>query len=672
MLPSELTTEEQSHLATLLAENSVLPPVELWQRCTRFLRDTKAGPAGYYTVWQTCFENWPADQLGPPPMWSPDADEISGANVSHWAGQSGVDVGEFHAWTVNHREQFWSESVERLGILFDQVGPVLNQSEGVEHARWYPDARLNIVASCFQADAQDVAVVFQSPGKPIEQLTYQQLRCLTNQVSNSIVEAGFQPGDAIAVFMPMTRLSVAIYLGIVQAGCAVVSIADSFAPPEIETRLNVADAKAVITYDHQIRSAKKLPLFEQVIEATELPAIVIGFSGDEPAVDLRQQDQHWQDFLSPEKDFIPVICSSHDTINILFSSGTTGQPKAIPWTHLTPIKCAVDGHCHQDIRPGQVCVWPTNLGWMMGPWLIFASLINRATIGLYEDAPLGIGFGKFVQDAGVQMLGVVPTIVKAWRKSGEMETFDWSGIRVFSSTGESSQRDDMFYLSALARMKPVIEYCGGTEIGGGYITSVITEPNVPAGFNSAAVGLDFVILNEEDLPAESGELFLVSPSIGLSSRLLNRDHFETYFGSTPTLAEHLALRRHGDHFQAYPSSVAGHSVWMAGGRVDDTMNLGGIKTSSSEMERVLNQVEAVKETAAVAFAKDGPAELVVFAVLDMPSQEVELDELKRSMNQFLKDYLNPLFRVSRLMAVDSLPRTASGKVMRRQLRAELE
>ena len=129
--------------------------------------------------------------------------------------------------------------MKRLGIEFAQVGPVLDSSEGVAHARWYPEARLNIVASCFQADAQDVAVVFQTPGQPVQQLTYQQLRCLTNQVSNSIVAAGFQPGDAIAVFMPMTRLSVAIYLGIVQAGCAVVSIADSFAPPEIETRLNV-------------------------------------------------------------------------------------------------------------------------------------------------------------------------------------------------------------------------------------------------------------------------------------------------------------------------------------------------------------------------------------------------------------------------------------------------
>ena len=115
MLPSKLTTEEQSQLATLLAENSVLPPVELWQRCTRFLRDTKAGPAGYYTVWQTCFANWPADEFGPPPMWSPDADEIRMTNASHWAKQSAVDIGELHAWTVNHREPFWSQAVETAG-----------------------------------------------------------------------------------------------------------------------------------------------------------------------------------------------------------------------------------------------------------------------------------------------------------------------------------------------------------------------------------------------------------------------------------------------------------------------------------------------------------------------------------------------------------------------------
>ena len=123
-------------------------------------------------------------------------------------------------------------------------------------------------------------------------------------------------------------------------------------------------------------------------------------------------------------------------------------------------------------------------------------------------------FGKFVQEANVNMLGVVPTIVKAWRLFKCMEQFDWSNIKVFSSTGETSQVDDMFYLSSLAQMRPVIEYCGGTEIGGGYVTSTVVQPNAPATFSTPALGLDLEILDEDYNPADSGELFVVPPSIG--------------------------------------------------------------------------------------------------------------------------------------------------------------
>ena len=112
---------------------------------------------------------------------------------------------------------------------------------------------------------------------------------------------------------------------------------------------------------------------------------------------------------------LPTIrCATpDDPINILFSSGTTGEPKAIPWTQTTPIKCAADAHFHQDVQPGDVLVWPTNLGWMMGPWLIFASLINRATMGALSTARRRAAtFGRFVQDAEATMLGVVPSLVQ--------------------------------------------------------------------------------------------------------------------------------------------------------------------------------------------------------------------------------------------------------------------
>ena len=164
--------------------------------------------------------------------------------------------------------------------------------------------------------------------------------------------------------------------------------------------------------------------------------------------------------------------------NVLFSSGTTGDPKAIPWTQLTPVKAAMDGHFHHDIHPGDVVAWPTNLGWMMGPWLIYASLVNGAAMALHDDAPTGRDFADFVAEAGVTVLGVVPSLVAAWRSGGVLdpdaeEPVDWTGLRLLSSTGEASNPDDMRWLMGAAGGKPVIEYCGGTEIGGGYITGTV-------------------------------------------------------------------------------------------------------------------------------------------------------------------------------------------------------
>ena len=631
-------------------------------------------PAVYRRLWDELFHDWDevasatdATKQSPAPIWVPSVGIKQGSNVGRWMAEQGfAKFSEFHRWSIELRADFWGQAAGKVNVHFRQPpSSVLDVTMGATKAAWFSDARLNIVESCFQAEETDVAIVAQKPGRAIRQITYGDLRRQANQVSNSLVDSGFKLGDAIAVVLPMTAWSIPIYLGIVQAGCMVVSIADSFAPPEIASRLEIAGAKMVFTYDCQIRAGKKLPLFKRVEEATEIPIVVLS-AGECLEVDLRNQDLDWDEFLVERDEFEPIEASGQETINVLFSSGTTGDPKAIPWNHLTPIKCAVDGYVHQDIRPGDVCAWPTNLGWMMGPWLIFATLMNKAKIALYEDAPMGAGFGQFVQNAGVTMLGVVPTIVKAWRASGEMESFDWSSIRVFSSTGESSQRDDMIYLSALGDIKPIIEYCGGTEIGGGYVTSVIVEPNVPAAFNTPAVGSEFVLLDEKDEIADEGEVFLVPPTIGLSCRLVNRDHHETYYAGAPDVDGYEQLRRHGDHFRR----LAG-LIYVAGGRVDDTMNLGGIKISSAEIERVLNQVGGIKETATVAASFDGgPASLVVFVVLDGDDDEVS-DELRKSMNVAIKSQLNPLFKISQIVLADSLPRTASGKVMRRKLRDRL-
>src|SRR5262249_33304580 len=193
--------------------------------------------------------------------------------------------------------------------------------------------------------------------------------------------------------------------------------------------------------------------------------------------------------------------------------GTTGEPKAIPWTQTTPIKCVADAWFHHDVQPDERLAWPTNLGWMMGPWLIYASLINRASMALYDGAPTGREFGQFIADSGVSLLGVIPSLVKTWRATGCMEGLNWSAIRRFSSTGECSNPDDMLYLMHLAGYKPVIEYCGGTEIGGGYVAATMVQPNVPSTFTSRCMGIVFVLRDEAGQPAPRGETLHLPPPV---------------------------------------------------------------------------------------------------------------------------------------------------------------
>jgi acetyl-CoA synthetase len=211
---------------------------------------------------------------------------------------------------------------------------------------------------------------------------------------------------------------------------------------------------------------------------------------------------------------------------------------------------------------------------------------------------------------------------------------------------------------------PVIEYCGGTEIGGGYLSGTVLQPAVPARFTTPTLGLDLAILDDGGSKSDVGEVFIVPPSIGLSTELINQDHDAVYFTDLPEIGR--PLRRHGDHLRRTPD---GH--FQALGRVDDTMNLGGIKVSSADLESVLAGIETVVEAAAVASrpAGGGPDRLVVFAVVNTDT-DVGIDSLKVSMQQAIKDQLNPLFKIHEVVVVTSLPRTASHKLMRRTLRDE--
>jgi acetyl-CoA synthetase len=648
-------------------------PAACWHEISRHILTPHHPFALHQLLYETAYTDFDRATDRPAPAWFPTDKDITEANITHLMATLNLKTyREFHAWTVQNRDTFWQMMIEALGIKTMATNPEAQQdATGIAtHLR-----ELNIVESCFSASPEAIAIVTQQENREgLATFTYRELESLTNRVANGLVEIGIEPGDAVAVDMPMNAESVAIYLGIVKAGCVVVGIADSFAPDEIAIRLRIGKAKAIFTQDYINRAGKHLPLYEKVIAANAPKAIIFSYEGGNAAAPIqREGDMAWDAFLSDTETFTAIPCHPDAHTNILFSSGTTGEPKAIPWTHTTPIKCAADAYLHHDIHANDVLAWYTNLGWMMGPWLIYASLINKATIALYDGVPTGRDFGVFVQNAKVSMLGVVPTLVRAWKNIDCMHGLDWQSIRAFSSTGECSNPEEMLYLMSLAGYKPVIEYCGGTEIGGAYVTGTRVQPAAPSTFTTPALGLDFLLYDDNGDPSDNGEVFIIPPSLGLSTSLLNADHNEVYFSGTPRPE----LRRHGDALERLADGY-----YRIHGRVDDTMNLSGIKVSSAEIEEVLNGVDGIQETAAVAVSpKDGgPSQLVIYTVpvaseSEKPTNVGENSDSQQDIHDALQaalsQHLNPLFRIHDVVIVDALPRTASNKVMRRLLRQRL-
>ncbi|GJX88108.1 probable acyl-activating enzyme 17, peroxisomal [Tanacetum coccineum] len=605
-------------------------------------------PFGFHQMmFYGCYKDF-----GPDPIaWLPDPEAAKSTNIGNLLERRGKDFlgpsykdpissySAFQEFSASNLEVFWKTILDEMDISFS-VHPkhILvddpSQDSQLSHpgGQWLPGAYVNPARDCLglgsKRNLNDVAVIWRDEGNdqlPVKRMTVRKLRSEVWLVAYALDTLGLDKGSAIAIDMPMDVNSVVIYLAIVLAGYVVVSIADSFAPNEISTRLVLSKAKAVFTQDVIIRGNRSLPLYSRVVEARSPLAIVIPARDSCLSTILREGDLSWHDFLDRAKnngnvEYVAVERPIEAFSNILFSSGTTGEPKAIPWTLATPYKAGADGWCHMDVHKGDIVAWPTNLGWMMGPWLIYASLLNGGSVALYNGSPLDVGFAKFIQDAKVTLLGVIPSIVRAWKTKNCIAGYDWSTIRSFGSTGEASNVDEYLWLMGRAEYKPVMEYCGGTEIGGGFITGSLLQPQSLSAFSTPSLGCQLFILGKDGIP--------------------------------------IVLRRHGDVFERSLEDF--YSAWSF---ADDTMILG---VSSVEIEQVCNKVDdSILETAAIGVtpAGGGPERLVIIVVFkDANGPKRDLNKLKSLLNSALQKNLNPLFKVSDVVPLASLPRTATNKV----------
>lgn len=614
-------------------------------------------------LYEVAYEERPAE-AGPGPAWIPTDDQIRQTNIGRWMEDRGDrDYRAFFEWASREREAFWAGLIERTGIVFrTKPKRTLDPESDVKRPRWLPGARLDVVDSCFKSRRDKAAILFRREGDAKTTVyTYGELEALVNRVANGLDALALPPDARIVLYMPMTPESVAVYLGVIRSGRAVVGVADTSAPPDLAQKVEISRSTLIVTVDGYRRGGKTIPIYPKVVEAKAPRAVVIPNLGT--SFTLRPGDVSWERFLPPKDSYHSSGADAERLTNILFSSGTTKTPKAIPWSQTTPLKCVADGYLHHNVQSDDVLAWPTTFGWMMGPWLAYASLVNHGAMALFDGDARSREFCEFVQDAGVTMLGTVPKLVKEWREQRRAEGLDWTKIRRFSSTGETSNPDDMLWLMYAAGYRPVIEYCGGTEIGGGYITSTMVQPNAPSTFSTPALGLDLVVLDASGRPTTRGEVGIVPPSIGLSVELLNYDHDEEYFRGFFPGPGGEALRRHGDQLL-----VLGGGYFRHLGRMKDMINVNGVKTSSEELRAVL-QSGLVQDTKPVGIDLDrsGQHTLVVYAIPKDPSQvsSAKLREtLRQDFNKAIKERLNPLLaHIRDVVLVDQLPQAGPNKTL---------
>ena len=300
-----LSAEKARELAPLLERACAnAKAADAWRNVSQTLLEPKHPFAVHRHAFETVYRDW-KDESGPRPAWIPTDETIQATNLNRLMRSRGhANFAEFQTWAATSRSEFWETMIGELGIVFDKKPQqILDLSDGVKRPRWFVGRELNIVKSCFRA--------CRPTGDPPptrrlcdRSLSYSELRSLAGRVSQGLIKAGLKPGDSLAIAMPMTAEAVAVYLGVVQAGMVVVSIADSLAADQISVRLRIAKAKGIFTQDVIHRGGKEIPLYTRLID-DGCRAIVIP-AGKALSVWLRPGDISWADFLAADGGFTPV------------------------------------------------------------------------------------------------------------------------------------------------------------------------------------------------------------------------------------------------------------------------------------------------------------------------------------------------------------------------------
>ena len=590
---------------------------------------------------------------------------------------------EIYDRSIQDPEAFWSEIAERI-TWFKKWDQVCEYDFVNANVKWFEGATLNACYNCLDRHIEDghgddTALIWEG-NNPNDDKTYtfNQLLTEVKKFSNVLKAQDVKKGDRICLYLQMIpELAIAV-LACARIGAVHSVVFGAFSADALRDRINDSECKLLVTQDTAVRGAKGgIPMKANADQAlAETPSIqkviVIQRTGDEVDFD-KSRDVWWHEaMLTVDDDCSPEVMLAEDPLFILYTSGSTGQPKGV--LHTTGGYMVYTSYSHEmifDYHPGDVYWCTADIGWITGhSYIIYGPLANRAITVMFEGVPNYPDFGRFwqvVEKHQVNLFYTAPTALRALMKEGDswVEKYDRSSLRLLGTVGETIKEPEWtWYYNIVGNQNcPIVDTWWQTETGGILITPLPAISDLKPG--SAMIpffGIDPILLDENGNEVEgnpaSGYLCVKSPWPSLM-RTVYGDHErfrQTYFDRFPGyyMAGDGAMRDADGHY------------WITG-RVDDVLNVSGPRLGTAAIEGAIGQYETVAEAAVVGYQHDIKGQ-GVYAYVTLMTGQSPSEQTVSGIKQKVRTLIGPHATPDKIQFTPSLPKTRSGKIMRRILR----
>ena len=595
------------------------------------------------------------------------------------------DYERLYAQSVREPDAFWAEVAHRIEWMKapTQIRDVSFRLEDFR-IHWYADGELNASVSCLDRHlatrGDRTALIFEQddPAKPAQHVTYRELHARVCRLANALRALGVQKGDRVTIYLPMIPEATVAMLACARIGAVHSVVFGGFAPQSIADRVDDCQSKLVITADEGLRGGKKVPLKANVDAALKLPGtnsvetvLVVRHTG--AAVDMQMPRDRWYDAVVEGQDdhCEPERMNAEDPLFILYTSGSTGKPKGV--LHTTAGYLVWVSYTHEavfDLREDDIYWCTADVGWVTGhSYIVYGPLANGATAVVFEGVPNYPSVSRFwevIDKHKVTIFYTAPTAIRALMREGEAPVKQTSraSLRLLGTVGEPINPEAWrwYYETVGDSRCPVVDTWWQTETGGILISPLPGAIDVkPGSATKPFFGVQPAVVdaNGNVLEGEASGNLVLTDSWPGQMRTVYGDHqrfIDTYFKAYP-----------GMYFTGDGCRRDADGYYWITGRVDDVINVSGHRIGTAEVESALVSHPKVAEAAVVGFPHDIKGQ-GIYAYVTLLAGEAESEELRKDLVAHVRKEIGPIAAPDHLQWAPGLPKTRSGKIMRRILR----